>query len=335
MKSDTIHNFFGPPGKIFPLKLMQVLHGSKVLIPLYHAVSNVPLPHLKHLYHVNSPENFEKDIKFLVQYFQPATLEEVYQVITGRLKPKNTLFHLTFDDGLKEFKSYALPILEKYNLQATLFVNYRFTENTTFLNKLKNSILIDKLRETPELPVLKELSKITGTVNKKSIKHYIGRQQFDEITLNELAGILDVNFSRYFDLNPPYLTLEELKELPPAHVQIGSHGAAHPDYSKLSTEEQMADFREGLKIFNHFTEQKIKAFAFPFSDLGVKKEFFRMIKNEIDITFGTSGLKEDEIPFHVQRIAADGSKQKLSVATRGEYLYGIIRKFLNRNKRIH
>jgi hypothetical protein len=78
-------------------------------------------------------------------------------------------------------------------------------------------------------------------------------------------------------------------------------------------------------------------FAFPFTDYQVSKEFFEGIKQDVDLCFGTAGLRNDIILFHLQRIGAEKNKIKsLELILKKEYLKYMV-KFvvhLERNKKV-
>lgn len=65
---------------------------------------------------------FERQMKFLSANYYLATLDEVVGYIKdGKKLPKKAVA-VTFDDGYKNNLLKALPILEKYNVPATIFV---------------------------------------------------------------------------------------------------------------------------------------------------------------------------------------------------------------------
>jgi peptidoglycan/xylan/chitin deacetylase (PgdA/CDA1 family) len=104
----------------------------KVPILLYHSISsNVALRFKKFCV---SPELFEKHMTYLAEYgFDTITVTQYAKIInsgTDKLLPKNPIL-LTFDDGFADFYSNALPILEKYQFTATLYVATAFVNTTS------------------------------------------------------------------------------------------------------------------------------------------------------------------------------------------------------------
>lgn len=48
--------------------------GQSVVFPFYHTVSPEPLPHIRHLYRVLKPEEFERDLEQLLRWYEPESL---------------------------------------------------------------------------------------------------------------------------------------------------------------------------------------------------------------------------------------------------------------------
>lgn len=88
------------------------------IILIYHRVADVKNdPHLLSV----SPDNFYKQLKYLQQNFQIIKLSELIEDLrTKQLKNKSIV--ITFDDGYADNLHNALPILEKLEIPATIFV---------------------------------------------------------------------------------------------------------------------------------------------------------------------------------------------------------------------
>jgi peptidoglycan/xylan/chitin deacetylase (PgdA/CDA1 family) len=108
---------------------------------MYHSISTNEEQGKHPYFRLNtSPEIFDKHMQFLD--------ENKYTVISLndleiKIKRKNAINEnyamITFDDGLKNFYTYAFPILTKYNFTATMFlptafINSNGTEQTNYLN---------------------------------------------------------------------------------------------------------------------------------------------------------------------------------------------------------
>jgi len=69
-------------------------------------------------------EFFERQIKYLKRNgYKFLAINEFYESLTGKRPMPDKSVLLTFDDGYKDFMINALPIIEKYNLPAVVFVH--------------------------------------------------------------------------------------------------------------------------------------------------------------------------------------------------------------------
>lgn len=72
---------------------------------------------------VISPELFAKHMEYLYQHkYYTASLDELYDHLTGRKALPEKSVVLTFDDGYLDTYSIAMPILKRYGFKSTVFV---------------------------------------------------------------------------------------------------------------------------------------------------------------------------------------------------------------------
>lgn len=87
-------------------------------IILYHRVADTKNdPHRLCV----SPENFREQIKFLKANFRIVPLVQFVMEVRSK-KLKNKTMAITFDDGYADNLHNALPILQEYNIPATIFL---------------------------------------------------------------------------------------------------------------------------------------------------------------------------------------------------------------------
>jgi len=265
------------------IKILTFLTQKKIIVPFYHTVAEQPLPHIKHLYRMKTVEEFQKDLDFLLRYFKPIDVETLYHLHTHKIVPKKSVFHLTFDDGMKEIYEIVAPILLDKGIPATFFINSGFADNKTLFYRHRESLEMD-----------------------------------------------DIQADEFLEKKKPYLTTEQIQTLSKQGFSIGAHSIDHPYYYTIPHVEQLRQTRESLDFVSSIINQKLRLFAFPFTDYNVSKQFFEEIAPNVDLCFGTAGLKNDEIPFNIQRIAGEKNKMVFMEAiTKKEYL-----KFMIKSKRI-
>ena len=89
-----------------------------------------------------SRRHFEEHIGFLVRHMTALPLSEVPGVFENG-DPDRPYFTVTFDDGFSDILENAAPILDRYGIHPTVFVNGAFAEGRVFYRVLA-SVLVAK-----------------------------------------------------------------------------------------------------------------------------------------------------------------------------------------------
>lgn len=303
------------------------------IIPIYHCVSDEKLLHLKNIINYKNCKNFEKDLDYLLTKFEFCDWENFK--IKYNKKNKKPIALLTFDDGLIEFKDNVLPILLRKGIFAINFINPAFVDNSDMMFRSKTSLLIEKINDPnyilqKSVCILLNLKKHTKSeaVSKISTINYNNKD-----LLNSLAELMDFDFKNYQNNHKIYMNENDLNFVKNQGFEIAAHSWDHPYFSELSLEEQLENTKKSL----NFMKEKgflNEAFAFPFTDFGVKKVFFdNLFKENQDLafTFGTAGMKIDSFSKNLHRIAMEnGFSAKEEINFENNYFQ--IKKIFNKNK---
>lgn len=286
-------------------------------LPFYHVVSNEKLPHILN-YPYRNVEQFEAELDYYLRYFKPVGLEDF---ANKKNKTKN-IFHLSFDDGLRECHEVIAPVLLKKGIPATFFVNTAFIDNKKLFHKYKTSLILSRLKENPDEKALKFLADhgfSTGNILKAEKSH--------TKILDKTAGILKIDFNEFLSVQKPYLTSEQIKELAQSGFTIGAHSHTHPEFYRIPEDEQLHEIKTSMQLISELVNPAIRAFSFPFTDHGVSGRVLRALKDEniCDITFGTAGVKNDSVDFHFQRYPVEQSGSFVR-NLKGEFIYYKLRK---------
>jgi len=276
------------------IKLLTTLTKKKIIVPFYHTVAEQPLPHIKHLYRMKTVEEFQKDLDFLLRYFEPIDIETLYHLHIHKTVPKKPVFHLTFDDGMKEIYEIVAPILLEKGIPATFFINSGFVDNKALFYRHRESL---------------------------------------EKERGDSCDRYDRKDDEFLEKDKPYLTTEQIKELSNNGFTFGAHSIDHPYYYTIPLDEQLRQTRESLDFVSSIVTQKLRLFAFPFTDYKVSQQFFKEIEPDVDLSFGTAGLKNDTVPFNIQRIAGEQAKyEPLERILERAYLKYITKFFFRKNR---
>jgi peptidoglycan/xylan/chitin deacetylase (PgdA/CDA1 family) len=130
-----------------------------------------------------SPERFEEHLKWLAK--RPKRIAALRDLL--HIPSTKNLIAITFDDGYKDNLTVALPLLEKYNLPATIFVVAGFIGKDKYLNADDLKVLAEHPlitigshglwhRHLPKLPHREVLHEL---VNSKKLLEEIINQTVD------------------------------------------------------------------------------------------------------------------------------------------------------------
>ncbi len=307
--------------------ILRAFSNQNLILPFYHSISNDSPIHIKNLYEVKSVEDFIKDLDFLLKYYKPLDYFEFVEIVKGNKKSKKPGFLLSFDDGLSEFYHIIAPLLLKKGIPAICFLNSAFIDNKGLFFRYKASLLIEKYKQNPSL-----FEKTSILKDKKNIQQYLLSVDYkNKEILDKIAKKIDVSFEDYLMENKPYLSSEQIEELIKKGFYFGSHSIDHPEYRFLNIEEQVSQTTDSMEFISSKFKLDYRIFSFPFTDYGLKREFFNRIKSSIDFTFGSAGIKSDEISFNFQRIAFENSGLSAREIHNAEMLYYIAKSFFNKN----
>ncbi|MCK5815900.1 MAG: polysaccharide deacetylase family protein [Flavobacteriaceae bacterium] len=323
----------------FSTKFLLSTSKRKVIFPFYHSISNSPTVIVKHLYSEKSIEEFTDDLDFLLKYFIPISIDDFLTRKEELDSDKNNYFLLSFDDGLSSFYNIVAPILIKKNIPAINFLNTDFINNKGLFYRYKVSLLIDEIeRFDINSEVLTKVEEIilNGVCGKMSILDWLQKCTIkeDEI-LGNIGLLLKVSFDDFLKEKKPYLTGGQIQNLINNGFEFGAHSTSHPLYSEITHEDQLDETFRSLDFLKNTLNINNNYFSFPFTDDGVSGKFFSEMENEKIITFGTSGLKEEEFKHHFQRIPMEYSENySAKRIIRGELFYFLVKRIIGKNKTI-
>jgi peptidoglycan/xylan/chitin deacetylase (PgdA/CDA1 family) len=293
-----------------PVSLWEPLARARMLVPYYHLVSDVEVPHVRHLYPVKGTRQFERDLDFLLQQYEPLGMDDLLaRIRTGTPVPRKT-FLLTFDDGFREMHDTVAPILLKKGVPATFFISSAFLDNKALCHDHKKSLLIERLRRGVshrERRQIDELLMQGGAGCPDAADAVRATAYGRRAVLDALAAVLRVDFREYLVQREPYLTSAKVRSLIDRGFCIGGHGIDHPPFPHIAVGEQVRQTVESVRFLKERFHLDYGVFAFPYSDRGVGWEFFAQVKatGNVDAFFGTSGLMDERIEELFQRISLE------------------------------
>lgn len=250
-------------------KYQKVFYGNCAVL-LYHRVTNlVNDPQLLAV----SPVNFDAQISFLKNKYTLITVDEFQYHLEHKKKfPKNAVL-LTFDDGYADNYLEALPVLEKYKVQALFYISTGTlnTDKEFWWDAMERIILLSATQ--PSVDSFELNKRVYCLKNLDSEKRY----RLYESLLIELRRMPSEKREREIEILASLfkseqgrethraMTFEELKKMQRSKsAMIGAHTHLHPSLGALTFDEQFKEIKTSKKIIEEVTGEKVIHFSYPF-----------------------------------------------------------------------
>ena len=298
-------------------------------ILLYHRVTerNVDPWNLK-----VTPRHFEEHIKYIKNNYWIARFEDDWTNIN------EPFVVVTFDDGYIDNYDIVLPILEKYNVPATIFVSsgYVDTKRLFWWDDLVQLIMNSKSytdfleAENADLgrygKSTEDKIKILNATRDK-LKNLLPSQR-EEIFKKWKENLVDATEDFYHKTDGA-MTSEELRKLAKSPlVTIGAHTVTHSMLSVEPQEMQQWEFAESKHRIEEIIHRPVTVMSYPFGSRKDINEFTPTIAKECGYEKaavnwqGTANQDTDAflLPRNPQR---DCNVDEFSKMLRGTwYMYG-------------
>ena len=225
---------------------------------------------------------FEEMIENLTLRFKPISLDYLVSTLQDEKPLEEDSLVITFDDGYLNNYQYAMPILKKYDIRATLFIATGFI-NT---NKMLPMDRIDyALRNTRKKHYLSNLLD-----NKNySIEDREDKARVNILLGNKIKGVFSKDLNAIFDqlynelgvveesnTNRLMLNWKEVNEMISNNIDIGSHAVSHVCLTRIPDNQAIAELEESRKTIFSNTSYTANHFAFP---NGMKEDFNDELRN--------------------------------------------------------
>lgn len=338
MSNQSVKRIISSLSGILPIERMRLPKRHHFILPFWHAVSDVPLPHLSKLFRAPTTSEFERTLDFLLMNFRPASIEDVGRLSSSKGRNEKRLFFPSFDDGLTPCYEIIAPILKRKGIQAAFFINPLFVDNKTLFHRHKASLLLNALDKeklkTSEFKEAKTL--LQNRFNNQSLNDFLRHTVFtDHWLLDQMAQLFKIDFDHFMRNEHPYMTRKQVLELQNDGFLIGAHGMDHREFYLSSEQEIMGQISSSMDYLIQDINPPLRTFAFPYTDFEVSDAVFEKANGEKlwDLSFGTAGIKDEPMRNHLQRIPMESSEWldgKRVIRT--EYLWYYMKSVFGKNK---
>ena len=245
-----------------------------VLILGYHRISAVE----DDFYEVCvSPENFAGQMEALRDCAHPIHLSELVQSLKQNVLPPKSVA-VTFDDGYADNLYIAKPILEKYDIPATVFICTGYMGKEFWWDELERLVLFSRADPRAlHLQVGKDLFKCdlpqaNSEASNSEVHRHFHRALYhfllslDIEDQDHAMGLIrswsEVSFTG--NSTARAMSEEELLRLADGGlIELGSHTRHHPMLPRLSAERQKEEIQSSKRDLEMLLNKKITGFSYP------------------------------------------------------------------------
>lgn len=238
------------------------VHQQVLTIFAYHRVLPVPDPLRPGEV---AAEAFEEQMRFLSRNFSVLSLREAASRLPQGMLPSRACC-ITFDDGYADNLTVAQPILEKYQLPATVFVATGYLDG----QRMFNDAVIDIVAACPQAWLdLEELDlgrhRLENIDDRRAaitaiLKRF--RYRAPETREVDLARMLDIAACGALPAGA-MLSRTQVRELAERGVEIGGHTVTHPILAAVADERAQAEIVAGKQELEAIIGKPVKVFAYP------------------------------------------------------------------------
>ena len=292
--------------------LLSLISKNGAVILTYHRVGNATNNSSLTI----SPENFEKQIKYLAGNKIIISMEDLVTNIKKDIEFPEESVVITFDDGYKDNYTNAYPILKKYNLPFTIFLStdYIGSDKITWYDELRYKIergncksIVLKANNSERYNLMGEKEKIKA-INGIFRLIINNNNEKRKIFLSELDNELKVEVPRKV-VEDTMLSWEDVKEMAvDTSISFGAHTCSHCKLTSVSLKEAEEEITESKRIIEKEIGEKISFFSYPH---GGHNETIKQIVKEngfdcaVTIVYGKNYLESDL--FALKRIGVNDS----------------------------
>lgn len=241
----------------------KVFGKGKLSILVYHQVLAEADPMRPDL---PTATTFERQMAILGRYFEPLSLDQAVVALKRNNLPSNAVC-VTFDDGYLNNLTIAAPILNKYQIPATVYVATAFSNGVNMWNDRVIHLFSNPERRALSLNGKKVI--LTDFAQRRNLaEEWLKKLKYLQVE-ERLSVINDLYLENSVsEQSPLMMSPEQIRRLSDKGINIGAHTINHPILKILTPEEQFQEIAGSKSQLQNWIGKPVKHFAYPNGMLG-------------------------------------------------------------------
>ncbi|MBN1559659.1 polysaccharide deacetylase family protein [candidate division KSB1 bacterium] len=212
-------------------------------------------------------QEFEQQVKILTSCFNVCSLEAAIPALQRGELPPNSVC-ITFDDGYRDNYEYALPVLVKYNVPATVFLTTDFIGAQKFL--WHDLVLWAFEVTTMECMTFDELglqdARLVEQEDREKVAVYV-LEKLKTVTTARRDELITMLYDRMAVNSRPQasymLDWQHIREMSDLGMTFGAHTKSHVILSTLDDEALEEEIVGSKKAIERHLPSPVTSFAYP------------------------------------------------------------------------
>ncbi len=233
---------------------------------MYHRIDTAErAPHLDRGLISASPEEFERQMAFLAGRRPLLSLDDLLAIRRGEKQMPPGAVMVTFDDGYRDFLDYAWPVLERYEIPATLFLPTAYPgrpERTYWWDRVAAAIEVS--RPDGYVRSAAGLLDLSTPLSRRDARYAIRDWVWETDHDVAMAGVEDLLAT--LDPGPDVhavLDWDDLRALKAKGVAVAGQTHTHPMLNRMPLAQAQEELVCSLEDLRRELGEAPPAFAFP------------------------------------------------------------------------
>lgn len=211
------------------------------------------------------PDIFAEQMRYIREHYHVVSAEVLIDAVHARGGLPRRSVLVTFDDGYRDFRDHAWPVLKALEIPVVLFVPTAFPGDpgqSFWWDRLRHALINTTRRDALETP----LGRLRlGSFRERENAYTRLRAHVKQMPHPEaLAWVRATSLDLAVPPPPPaVLSWDELRELASEGVTVGSHTRTHPLLTRIPIEEVRAEVAGSLRDLERELGMVLPILAYP------------------------------------------------------------------------
>ena len=215
---------------------------------------------------------FEEHLRYLTRHFRIRPLQEVVEALKGEREVEPFTAVLTIDDGYDDFVDHAYPLLQRFEVPATIFVATDFVDRRRWLwfdaihyllhttASPRLDVWIGSARLERDLSSSEQRDRAWSAVGTLCMSMDSAQRAS---VIERLQDVLDLGLPEKPTADYSPMTWEAARRFDPDLIEVGAHTCTHPVLSHCTEAEILYELQESKRLIELRLQRPVAAFAYP------------------------------------------------------------------------